>query len=370
MGNIAGLISAKNISLIDDIRAVLGESSYKASVLCTSTKINMFSLRKPVDIANTPFPDRNSEWWRGTNNNCGIEVPIVGLYTSIKTYYDGNLNGWWYDRPRGGSASPYRVGDFMLYYHKAVPPIKSWSVSSKVTQGSNIIATVMMAMSREDGGGSDGLVGSFGDSVTMGDIYVGGKPLSQWKLGIIVYDSSGNAKGRVISDSLSCSFNTQHLTQGQTYTVYPFLALNGPVGQTDTDIANSYTTLVKCAAQTFKVETVADYYGLDIQVKGWKLSTGAIRYRVAVSIGSGKFIIHGGYINLRFTSSSQNSALLVGEYSISIPAWTVTPDNPLEIDEYWYEAIASRSYRMDVLLRTQAGNEEYHISLFQENPNN
>lgn len=372
MGNILGSITKTNIHLIEDIRAVLNESSNNLSALCTSPQINMWSLRKPVHIAYTPFPDRSGEWWRGTNNNCGIEVPIVGSYDNVKSLYDGNLNGWWYDRPRGGAASPYRIGDFGGYYHKAVVPVKSWSVSSKVTQGNNIIATLMMVMNREDGKdtGNGLLVESLGDSVTMGDIYVGGKPLSQWKLGIIVYDSSGNSKGRVISDSLSCSFNTKHLTEGQTYTVYPFLALNGPVGQMDTDIANSYTSLVSCGARTFKVETVADYYGLDIQVKGWRLSNGSIRYRVAVSIGSGKFIIHGGYIHLRFTSSSQTSSLLVGEYSVNIPSWTVTPDNPLEIDEYWYDALASRSYRMDVMLRTQAGNEEYHISLFQENPNN
>lgn len=373
MGNILGRISAKNIAADADIATVLGESSHKLSVLCTSSKINMWSLRKPVHIAYTNFPDRNSEWWRGTNNNCGIEVPIVGYYDQIKNYYDGNLNGWWYDRPRGGAASPYRQGDFALYFHKAVAPVGSWSVSSKVTQGSNIIATVMMAMTREDGAsmsGSGDLAFNLGDSVTMGDIWVGGKPLSQWKLGIVVYDKNGERKGRVISDSLSCNFNTQHLTQGQTYTVYPFLALNGPVGQMDTDIVNSYTTLVNCSAKTFKVETVAEYYGLDIEVKGWRLSDGTIRYRVAISIGSGSFKVNSGYIHLRFTSSAQGSALLVGEYYTSIPAWTVTPTNPLIIDERWLEADISRSYRMDVMLNTQAGIENYHVALFAENPNN
>lgn len=368
MGNIAGLISAKNISLVEDIRAVLGESSYKASVLCTSAKINMWSLRKPVHIANTPFPDRNSEWWRGTNNNCGIEVPIVGLYTSIKTYYEGNLNGWWYDRPRGGSASPYRLGDFMLYYNKAEPPIAGWSVSTKVTKGSNITANMMLAPSRVDGG-SDGLVGSMGDAVTLDDIYVGGKPLREWKMGIVVFDSSGNSKGRVISDNQMCSFNTQHLTEGQTYTVYPFLALNGPVGQTDTDIANSYTTLVKCAAKTFKVETVAEYYGLNIEVKGWDLG-GSIRYRVAVTINSGTFRINSGYIHLRFVTSDKNSTLLAGEYSVNIGAITVTPSNPLVINETWYNAISNKTYRMDVMLNTQAGMEEYNVALFKMATNN
>lgn len=352
-------ISKSNIK-VSKVKSVLGESTTDVGALCKSQKINMWSRHKPVHIANTPFPDRSSDWWRGSNLDCGIVARVVSLYTLIKGAQTADtLNGWVYKRPYGGAISPYRLADFGLYYHKAEPPINGWSCSTQATKGNNIIATLMVA---------DDLATSFGQSLKLSDIISNGKLLSEWNLGIVVYDSDGNIKGRVVGTGTHCEFDTSHLTENKTYTAYPFLALN-PMWQTESDIINGYITVPYCAPKSFKVATMEEYYGLVITVKGWDLgSTGGIRYLVSVTISKGRFNIHGGYIHLRFTTSSANSPLLKGEYSANIDAHTVTPTTPLEVDYTVpaYSLDMSRGYRLDVMLRTQAGVKNYSVQLFTE----
>ena len=352
-------ISKSNIK-VSEVKSVLGESTTDVGALCKSQKINMWSRYKPVHIANTPFPDRSSDWWLGSNLDCGIVARVVSLYSDIKDAQTADtLNGWAYQRPYGGAISPYRLADFGLYYHNAESPIHGWSCTSQITKGNNITAILMVA---------DDSATSFGQSLKLSDIISNGKPLSEWNLGIVVYDSAGNRKGRVVGTGMSCEFDTSYLTEGQTYTVYPFLALN-PMWQMESDIINGYITVPYCEPKSFKVATIQEYYGLDITVKGWNLgSTGGIRYLVSVTISKGSFKINGGYIHLRFTTSSANSPLLIGEYAANIDALTVTPDSPLEIDYTVpaYSLDMSRGYRLNVMLNTQAGVKNYTVELYTE----
>lgn len=71
---------------------------------------------------------------------------------------------------------------------------------------------------------------------------------------------------------------------------------------------------------------------------------------------------------MRFTTSSANSPLLKGEYTANIDAHTVTPTTPLEVDYTVpaYSLDMSRGYRLDVMLRTQAGVKNYSVQLFTE----
>lgn len=360
-----GIIKTPSIDLEADIKAVLGESSNNLSVLCTSDKINWWSRFKPVHIVNTPSPDRSTEWWRGTFGDCGITPFYLANYLLINhSYTTDRLNGWEYQQPWGGEASPWRAADFDKYYHYAEAPIAGFSCSSQAKKGDLIQATLMVVPGSE----ADDLTQP--GSLTLRDIKAQGQTLENWKLGIVVYDSSGTRRGRVVGTSYgNCSFNTKYLVEGEAYTVYPMLALYS-MGQDDSDIANGYVTVPFCSPKTFKVTTVTEYYGLNVSVQGWKYSTD-IEYRVEVTIGSGSFKIYGGYIHLRFTSSADGSSFLIGEWGTQVEECTVTPSSPLILNELVPARLLnlSKPYNLRVMLNTQGGVINRKVALFTENEN-
>ena len=83
------------------------------ATLCKHPNINMWSYKKPVqDVSVIGLTE-----FLSTNLNCGIlfaETPAhngIGYYNTL------------YQKPAGGAASPYRLGDFRGYNHQALPEI-------------------------------------------------------------------------------------------------------------------------------------------------------------------------------------------------------------------------------------------------------
>lgn len=114
---------------IDDIKAVLGESSNDVATLCRSSNINMWSKKKPVRLAN-PFPDINGTWYRADDDDLGIQIN-KGANTNLGTLYAGA--SFAYKKPGGGSTQPYRMSDFIGYNHDAKPFLYCESLGSVVT---------------------------------------------------------------------------------------------------------------------------------------------------------------------------------------------------------------------------------------------
>lgn len=114
---------------IDDIKAVLGESSNDVATLCRSNNINMWSKKKPVRLAN-PFPDINGTWYRADDDDLGIQIN-KGANTNLGTLYAGA--SFVYKKPGGGSTQPYRMSDFIGYNHNAKPFLYCESLGSVIT---------------------------------------------------------------------------------------------------------------------------------------------------------------------------------------------------------------------------------------------
>ena len=114
---------------IDDIKAVLGESSNDVGTLCKSTNINMWSKKKPVRLANA-FPDINGTWYRADDDDLGIQIN-KGANTNLGTLYAGA--SFVYKRPGGGSSQPYRMSDFIGYNNNAKPFLYCESLGSVAT---------------------------------------------------------------------------------------------------------------------------------------------------------------------------------------------------------------------------------------------
>lgn len=111
------MLGNNNIS-VTLVKNTLGENTNSVGGLCTSNKINMLSKHKPVRLA-TDNTDSNPNWWKTSNNMCGINIPVLASIRDVTTA------NWTYEKPRGGSAEPYRLGDFRGYEHLAIPDVCS-----------------------------------------------------------------------------------------------------------------------------------------------------------------------------------------------------------------------------------------------------
>lgn len=107
----------------------IGNASRNVGVLCTSTTINKWSRKKPVDQHGTP------NWWEATNPLYGgsatdkFSLTVSALTNGLSDV--DNASGdvliadsfWTYNRPRGNYAlyplSGFRLGDFRGYEHAA-----------------------------------------------------------------------------------------------------------------------------------------------------------------------------------------------------------------------------------------------------------
>lgn len=87
------------------VRNTLGEDNNDVGLLCTSDNINIWAKFKPHSLV---VPS-------GAASGSGLNSH--GLYRNSS----GTII---YARPAGGSADPYRLGDFRQYNHSAYPPLR------------------------------------------------------------------------------------------------------------------------------------------------------------------------------------------------------------------------------------------------------
>lgn len=148
-----GIISAP-VS-IDDVKQVLGESSNDLATLCKSENINIWSKYKPIsckgDFKEYPIREDSEEIVTSSFSKytcvvrCGMNIPM-DTYKNLRNNYGGEgfainacknlhkdnvygINGYIHDNtstsvsgkhfPKGGTNSPYRLGDFRNYNSKA-----------------------------------------------------------------------------------------------------------------------------------------------------------------------------------------------------------------------------------------------------------
>lgn len=101
---------------IEDVKTVLGETSNDLAILCKSENINKWAKYKPVVCSNA-FDNKDGA---GDDGAYGLSVlpvdysKIVSEYLNAESYYKYNK------RPTGGASSPFRLGDFEGYNHKAI----------------------------------------------------------------------------------------------------------------------------------------------------------------------------------------------------------------------------------------------------------
>lgn len=120
-----------------------------------------------------------------------------------------------------------------------------------------------------------------------------------------------------------------HLITGQTYKAYPFLALYS-MGQMDSDIANEYVTIPYCGAKEFKVVSREEFYGLSVSINAIE-NLGMVSYTVTISCKKLGVNIYYGGLELRFSDSKPNDALIMGEWSKMVDPVFVEAGTPYRL---------------------------------------
>lgn len=202
---------------VHEIARCIGVGTLDLGELCTHDKVNMFSRKKSVEIP-IQEPNRATDWWRGTEGNCGIAAPArVSSFFSLLSQYDGKMNGWVRVKP----VTWNRANDFDGYYHYAQPPIKEMDSMDSYFKLEDTPVNVSIAYNEDD-------VDENGSgSLKMSDIIIDNQPLNDWYLGVVIFDESGSniigfnatQKGAEIE---TLSYPTTKLLIGSTYLLVPF----------------------------------------------------------------------------------------------------------------------------------------------------
>lgn len=97
---------------ISAVRTALGENTNDLGNLCKSSRVSQWSFNKPVDSPKLTL--NHPQDWYAVNDGFAINT-YNDPFDLLEDFLRGIGNCWDYEKPSGGSASPYRLGDFRNY---------------------------------------------------------------------------------------------------------------------------------------------------------------------------------------------------------------------------------------------------------------
>ena len=195
---------------IDDLKTLFGEGSGDLAALCKSSKINVWAKYKPT-VFPSPFPD---DWYKAKDGNYGLNITVdnrVSSWSALVAEYSKANNGYSniYNRPSGGATSPYRLGDFRGYNHKAKPEISDYLAATNYLEDSQISLSVAY-----------NVVTSDGDQVSYNAI----DAFKNLYFGYVITDTSGKTLKLIVTASTVGSYEVRIAARtllAGTYKAYP-----------------------------------------------------------------------------------------------------------------------------------------------------
>jgi hypothetical protein len=227
---------------------------------------------------------------------------------------------WNYIPPLGGTASPYRLGDFRGYLHEARPPFYVMPLQEKYYNygaGSNIATTLDMNMpgdgelSLSDIGNGDMNIGVMYPCVA---IVKQGTALYQYKTGEQPMSDEGAAAVEIPIASLI------GLTDGAFYEVAYLFARNKKTSIMADDIENAFIPL---PGGYFIVQTVTS--STVVRVMGHLSANGlSVEWDLYISNTSPSSVqLLGCYVYIRYADNDVFDPMEMGEDTISLGTITV-----------------------------------------------
>lgn len=312
---------------VDDVKSLLGESSNDLATLCKSSKINVWAKYKPT-VFPSPFPD---DWYKSKDGNYGLNITVdnrVSSWSALVAEYSKANNGYSniYNRPSGGATSPYRLGDFRGYNHKAKPEISDYLAASNYMEYSQISLSVAYNAVTVDG---DQV--SYNAIDAFRDLY----------FGYVITDISGKTLKLIATASTTSSYEVRLAARtllAGTYRLYPMFC--------NVDYSTNHTLR---AMYCYAVPNLA---GGKIMTVRTASETEASKYesifaeytfantRIKVTLKAKERVTNIGIYFCYQSNPTKGQALLVGEYSTRIDSMasgetkSVTFTNPLSGKSY------------------------------------
>ena len=312
---------------VDDVKSLLGESSNDLATLCKSSKINVWAKYKPT-VFPSPFPD---DWYKSKDGNYGLNITVdnrVSSWSALVAEYSKANNGYSniYNRPSGGASSPFRLGDFRGYNHKAKPEISDYLAASNYMEDSQISLSVAYNAVTVDG---DQV--SYNAIDAFRDLY----------FGYVITDISGKTLKLIATASTTSSYEVRLAARtllAGTYRLYPMFC--------NVDYSTNHTLR---AMYCYAVPNLA---GGKIMTVRTASETEASKYesifaeytfantRIKVTLKAKERVTNIGIYFCYQSNPTKGQALLVGEYSTRIDSIasgetkSVTFTNPLSGKSY------------------------------------
>ena len=295
----------------------IGVASRDVGTLCSSPLINKWSKYKPVIypvISTTGI----TNWWKAVGGNCGLSIP---MYLSIDSLVTAITNGvaWDYNRPTGGSSSPYRLGDFRGYNHNAKIPFDSFYVSS-IAYNNSVDSTVGAAMSI-----------SLGEEYNLAITDI--NRIKDWYFGCYMVKSSGGAlypRYITSSDTISVEASSVEIPiyglPAGTYYVYPFLCENPRTSLDVPESSNAFVPFEGIERKTVNIANNPIYVFIAARWKNDNVDSRVIEMELRLTNNSSSVVtLQNCWAAMRYANKVYQDPYQVGEKSefldsIAIPA--------------------------------------------------
>lgn len=276
------------------------------SFFSSAAKLNMWSKYKPV-VSSTLFFDLAT--WKASgykSNKCGLTINTYSPAT-FKNAAQAGTTGWSYTPPRGGTTEPMRLGDFRGYCTTAYNPIGA-AVTNGIISNNKLTFAIDVA-----------ITGSSSTNLTLNDIEINGVSLSNYYLGVYLWNSSTS---RFYTSSVKVGSNANltveiPLTTAGTYRWIPFLS--SAAQTTGNDVS---ATIVSCnkTSQEIKVVTSGTLRKV-VPLGSWNASGTAVTNITAslVNSTSSSVTFTNIKVQLRYGSNGASSSLITtSSYSVNV----------------------------------------------------
>ena len=267
---------------IGDIQNAIGASGGgDLGTLCRHSNVNPWAKYKPVqknkidttdewDFTNSKWKS-TATWWKGATNVSigGITPKSLQITTAtlptFMGFYDGNMNGWTYDKPGGGVNQPYRQTDFAHYNHLAPPPVQGFTMNDKVSQYGRLFASALYTPQINDG-----------DSLTLYDFTSQAFSTLYW--GILI--AQNNSPKLVATSQYANDATVDRRFEGSgnvlplgTYQVYPIFSSVAMFTTNFNSISALFYTCPMCEIKTIQIVSSSSIINVTIDFKP-NLTTG------------------------------------------------------------------------------------------------
>lgn len=300
----------------DDVRDTLNSAggsvnNTMSSLFTEAANIDVWSKRKPVRL-NVDFcqdfdssaPNYNATWWKSYNGNCGLIPKRLSGYQDIAENMDGDMNGWIYELPTGGSAAPFRLGDFAGYYKNAEPPYSNLNAPQVVYKdGTKFTVSAMFNPVVENSVG-------IGDIDAVKNCYFGA---------YVTKDGMGIRATSDSTNSPMVEFPVSQLTIGE-YTVYPFLC-TVHYDVEDLEQTCSYYTIPNLSA----INIIVKASSITISIEAIRYdSQRKVTYKITVNKATeGNITYRNNWVYLRYANKDIDDPLVSNEEQVKLNDATI-----------------------------------------------